>query len=81
MKLTKNQSKLYRRCVDAGVPEVFAALVAMRATAFNHCRPLKDTVALSFHWGWTLEGHDFWSSFDAAWEDEFLPDGTARRYE
>ena len=80
MKLTKNQAKLYTRCVNAGVPDVFAALVASRATTHFDV-PVPDAIDECFLWDFQPEGYYFWRDLSYAWQDEFLADGTARRYE
>lgn len=80
MKLTKNQAKLYTRCVNAGVPDVFAALVASRARRHFDI-PVSGASGACFLWNQQPEGFSHWHSFYQAWEAEFLADGTARRYE
>ncbi len=73
MTLTKQQDALATKLRDAGVPGVFAVLVASRNDTgkLGEVDGERDAIAEGFYWHEQPEQLGFWGAFDDAWVAEF----------
>jgi hypothetical protein len=79
--LNDAQKDTYKVLRRAGVPLVFAALIASRwgPKTVIHADEVILAPCYAFSWAESAEGVDFWCSFADAWKDEFTAAEIERR--